>query len=186
MKKAPTKRTSSTATLDALIAIANDAYGDDLVRAYADGAGDGDTLAKFLATELRDTFDPSNPHVVAAAAVGRAVAELARVRDALANAGERARASGRDEELVAPDGTRIAAVVETLYGNALVDSVHRNPDGTLHFEYVGETEIAWDTQEADRETTTGELLFLDEAGDEWRGSQLVPKRSSRTAAQRDR
>ncbi len=47
-------------TLEKLIEMANEAYGDDLVRAYHDQPDEnhGDTLAKFIVLELHDTFDP--------------------------------------------------------------------------------------------------------------------------------
>jgi hypothetical protein len=50
-------------TLAELIQIADDAYDDGLVQEYfedRDGQH-GDTLAKFIAMELEDTFDPDLP-----------------------------------------------------------------------------------------------------------------------------
>ncbi len=47
-------------TLDALIEIANQAYGDDLIWTARNTPGErGDTLALFIAIELKETFDPA-------------------------------------------------------------------------------------------------------------------------------
>ena len=50
-------------TMEDLIKLADDAYDDGLVQEYfedRDGQH-GDTLAKFIAMELEDTFDPDLP-----------------------------------------------------------------------------------------------------------------------------
>lgn len=90
-------------TLDDVIAVANEAYGDDLVLDYHQGEERGDTLAKFIAIELRDTFDPedhvaNNLYHAAADYMQNAVWDLADVVSAL-------RAKGRafeeeEDELV--------------------------------------------------------------------------------------
>ena len=70
-------------TLDHIIAIANEAYEDDLVLDYHRGEERFDTLAKFIAIELKETFDENIPYHMAAAAMQRALTELTRVRDSL-------------------------------------------------------------------------------------------------------
>lgn len=50
-------------SLERILEIANDAYGDGLVAAYAEdmNGNHGDGLARFIAIELAETFDPSLP-----------------------------------------------------------------------------------------------------------------------------
>ena len=75
--------------IDRLISIASSAYPDGLVGEYhIDPKGDyGDGLAKFVALELKDTFDPEASDIgqleEASKAIGRAVKELQDVEAAL-------------------------------------------------------------------------------------------------------
>ena len=71
-----------------IIKIASDAYPDGLVEQYYKhpSGSHGDTLAKFIAIELRDTFDPSASEadqlVEAARVLDCAAHELAHVKRA--------------------------------------------------------------------------------------------------------
>jgi len=78
-------------TLSELIDIADSAYPDGLVRLHHDfpEGEHGDTLAQFIARELRDTFDPSdraaehNQLIDAIHAIQMAIGDLDGVRLAL-------------------------------------------------------------------------------------------------------
>lgn len=75
--------------LSQLIKIASDAYPDDLIGRYhkAPKRDFGDTLAQFLARELKDTFDPdaSDEEQLreGVRALTSSIRELSGVRDAL-------------------------------------------------------------------------------------------------------
>jgi len=72
-----------------LIEAANEAYGDDLIASYHDDpeGEHGDTLAKFIAVELRDTYEEGQTaeNIVdeAVRAMGVAIRDLSSVREAL-------------------------------------------------------------------------------------------------------
>ena len=78
-------------TLDQVLTVADEAYGDELIRRYADGEEAGDTLAQFLAIEIRETYDAESPgctpYDVAAYYVENAIDNLRRVHRALIQAG---------------------------------------------------------------------------------------------------
>ena len=72
-------------------------------------------------------------------------------------------------KLCAPDGTLITATRELIPGTCDLNpygDITRNADGTLDFEWCGETEIDWDGQETVEEN--GERIFIDENGGELR------------------
>lgn len=73
----------------------------------------------------------------------------------------------------APNGSPIVGTAEIVYATALVSeaSYQRAEDGSLDFEYDGETEIDWDTQETQKEK--GQRLFIAEDGQTWRETQIV-------------
>lgn len=58
----------------------------------------------------------------------------------------------------------IKGTLETLSGCALFSEVKRKSDGSISYEYVGETEVFWDEQR----TVTGDegVIYLDEKGNE--------------------
>lgn len=78
--------------LDELIEIANRGYPDDEIVSYHRGETEtGDGLAKFIAVELRETFDPKTADAAQIAEAIRALSvarnEIESVIEALANAG---------------------------------------------------------------------------------------------------
>jgi hypothetical protein len=66
-----------------------------------------------------------------------------------------------------PTGKRIVGTSETLLGTARISSF--NDDGT--FEYSGVTEDYPESSET-KTNDKGEIIFVDEAGDEWPASKL--------------
>jgi len=75
--------------------------------------------------------------------------------------------------LYSPTGIPILGTLEKMTGCALVSHATRNPDGSLEFEYEGETKIYWDDQQT--VTRNGQTIWLDEDGGEWPASTLVLK-----------
>ena len=79
--------------LTEIMKIASSAYPDDLIMRYHKNPKHdfGDTLAKFLAVEIKDTYDADEPAgeqlLYAARKVDTAIQELAKVRERLQNAG---------------------------------------------------------------------------------------------------
>lgn len=74
-----------------------------------------------------------------------------------------------------PNGTPIIGTLETITARAEIsaDTFARNADGSIVFEYEGETEVFWDDQETVRRN--GEVIYLDEDGGEWTAAQIVLK-----------
>jgi len=76
-----------------LIDAADDAYGDGLIRSYFDEpeGQHGDTLAKFITSELQDTYEEGQGSQViideAVRAMDTAIRDVSSVRDALSNIG---------------------------------------------------------------------------------------------------
>jgi hypothetical protein len=79
---------------------------------------------------------------------------------------------GEAARLVAPNGCEIKGTLETLSGVALTLELSRSADGTVTFEYEGETKIWWDEQKTVRRH--GKAVFVDTEGNEWTEDQLVP------------
>lgn len=75
-------------------------------------------------------------------------------------------------KLYGPTGVAIRGTLDQVPGCALLDlaTVRRNDRGELEFEYEGETTIFWNDQTTQRQD--GERLFVDEADNVWRESQL--------------
>ena len=65
-----------------------------------------------------------------------------------------------------PTGKLIVGIVENIVGIANVD-----PND---LEYLGETEVDWDSQMPQRDAQ-GNRIFIDEAGDEWPENKLENK-----------
>lgn len=76
-------------------------------------------------------------------------------------------------EAYAPNGARIIGTAETLPGVAYIKptSFRIDSDGHLKFEYEGETDVGWDSQES--EFHYGETVFIDENWDSWRESEIT-------------
>lgn len=66
-----------------------------------------------------------------------------------------------------PTGKRILGTSERVLGTAFIDedSIVRDEEGRLAFEYGGETDIAWDSQAVVRDEQ-GRRLFVREDGEE--------------------
>lgn len=69
--------------------------------------------------------------------------------------------------LIAPNGVRIVATVETIPGRCPISDVALGHTTSSGFEltYSGETEVDWDGQKT--VTANGQRLFLDEDGNTW-------------------
>lgn len=75
--------------------------------------------------------------------------------------------------LMAPNGKRIVATLEVLYGEAgIMDVAPPDADGEHEIEYDGETDVYWDGQMTVREREKGARIFLDEDRNEWPESKL--------------
>jgi hypothetical protein len=73
---------------------------------------------------------------------------------------------------ISPTGALIVGSADWVPGNALIEerSWKRLPDGSLDFEWVGETVLCWDgqyTKERD-----GKDLYVDEDGEEWTADEV--------------
>ena len=67
--------------------------------------------------------------------------------------------------LVAPDGSIIMGTLDTIQACALIERARRKADGTLDFDWAGETKVYWDTQAP--QTLEGRTLLMDESGRAW-------------------
>lgn len=74
--------------------------------------------------------------------------------------------------LYAPNGNLITGTAETVQGTARIASWKRNEDGTIEILEHDEIEIDWNTATTERDEN-GEILFVDEDGGLWPGSQLL-------------
>jgi hypothetical protein len=72
-----------------------------------------------------------------------------------------------------PNGERIIGTLESLEGRANVNpgTFSRDEDGSLDFEYQGETEVYGDSQSSKREN--GERVFISEHGSVCRSSEVL-------------
>jgi hypothetical protein len=81
--------------------------------------------------------------------------------------------------LVSPAGKLIAGTLERMCGRAKIvpGSAKQNEAGGIEFDYDGSTDIFWDEQHT--VTREGELVFLDEDGNDYLESELrlVPAES---------
>lgn len=73
--------------------------------------------------------------------------------------------------LYAPSGRKIVGTAESLLATAYTVVVGREPDGSIDFDYEGESKMHWDTQET-RKDANGENLWTDEDGVDWPESCL--------------
>ena len=74
-----------------------------------------------------------------------------------------------------PTGHRIIGTSDTIPATATIrhDSFIKRPDGSIDFDYSGETDVFWDGQETS--TRDGKILFEDEVGAIWTEDQIVLK-----------
>ena len=73
--------------------------------------------------------------------------------------------------LVSPTGKLITGTLERMSGRAnIVPGSVRKSDGGIEFDYDGSTDIFWDEQHT--VTRDGELVFLDEDGNDYLDSEL--------------
>lgn len=74
-------------------------------------------------------------------------------------------------KVTSPTGSKIIGTYDTIQATALVYGFRSGPNGLLEYEYAGETEVDWDSQETIMKD--GERTFVDGEGNVWRESQLV-------------
>lgn len=74
------------------------------------------------------------------------------------------------KRLVAPNGAQIVGTSEMIASTAHVENL-RWENGEVTFDYEGGSDVYWDTSTT--QTRDGEILFVDENGDEWSESDLV-------------
>ncbi len=67
----------------------------------------------------------------------------------------------------APNGRKIIGTLEQLYGVAYIHGDSTKDD----YDHLGETKINWDGQET--VTRDGEVIFIDDQGNEWQSSQVI-------------
>lgn len=70
----------------------------------------------------------------------------------------------------APNGLPILGTLENVGARADIKHFSRDPDGSLSWEYSGDTKVWWEemyTVERD-----GEAVFVDEEGTEWKKGEL--------------
>ncbi len=80
--------------------------------------------------------------------------------------------------LMAPNGSKIVATLEVIRGEALLEGVTRDENGTIAARYLGQTSYDWEGQTTVKRQPDGggalETVYLDGTGQEWLESQLVP------------
>lgn len=76
-----------------------------------------------------------------------------------------------------PNGLEILGTADTVPVRAEIisNSYERKADGTLDFEWLGESEVFWDGQTTETCEVNGKLMrvFLDSHGNEWTEDQLI-------------
>jgi hypothetical protein len=72
----------------------------------------------------------------------------------------------------APNGKQIIGTYEMCPARAEIslNSFGRDTDGTVSFDYAGESEMFWDGMET--VTKEGKIVFLDGDGNEWTEDQI--------------
>lgn len=74
--------------------------------------------------------------------------------------------------LTSPKGHSIIGTLEKVHGAGTLTDIVEAEDGSLRFEYGGETKFFWDEQETVK-TPAGDRVFICENGDMWAESKLV-------------
>jgi hypothetical protein len=77
--------------------------------------------------------------------------------------------------LYSPKGVLIAGTLEKVYGTGLITlgTAERLEDGTIDFEWAGETKMNWDSSSTEMSLDNKERIFVCDDGQEWRESQLL-------------
>lgn len=72
-----------------------------------------------------------------------------------------------------PTGKEIVGALETVPGcaNIAPDSFRYEADGSIKFDYGGETRMYWEEQRAVE--TDGQPVYLDDDGEEWKEDELI-------------
>lgn len=71
-----------------------------------------------------------------------------------------------------PSGVRITGTADRVLATAWIGGGwEKKDDGTFEFEYAGESELDWDSQQTI--TRKGKRVFVDENWNEWTEDQLV-------------
>src|SRR5258708_37122977 len=71
---------------------------------------------------------------------------------------------------LSPEGNRIIGTLDVVRGTARAE-VDLGATGTLNIEYMGETEVDWDSQET--KTEAGERLFVCSQRKVWRENEVI-------------
>ncbi len=78
---------------------------------------------------------------------------------------------------LSPEGNKIIGTLDVVRGTARAD-VDLGATGTLNIEYMGETEVDWDSQET--KTQDGERLFVCSQRKVWRENEVVRATQSKS------
>jgi hypothetical protein len=71
---------------------------------------------------------------------------------------------------VSPEGNNIIGTLDVVRGTARAE-IQLNEKGALNIEYLGETEVDWDSQET--KTLDGERLFVCSQRKVWKENEVV-------------
>lgn len=75
-------------------------------------------------------------------------------------------------KVTSPSGSPIIGTNDLVRATAYIeDGSFRFLDGKLDFEFIGDSDVDWDSQSTTR--INGERTFVDEEGDVWLESQLI-------------
>jgi hypothetical protein len=74
-------------------------------------------------------------------------------------------------KLITPKGTTIVGTADSVLATAIITGPRRNEAGEIEFDYVGESDVDWNTQET-RTDANGETLYTDDRGEDWPESSL--------------
>ena len=78
---------------------------------------------------------------------------------------------------LSPEGNKIIGTLDVVRGTARA-AVDLGATGTLNIEYLGETEVDWDSQET--KTQDGERLFVCSQRKVWRENEVVRATQSKS------
>lgn len=71
---------------------------------------------------------------------------------------------------LSPEGNEILGTYEMCPARAEISNFSRNPDGSIAYEYAGDSEMFWDGQETVMKD--GKVVFLCSDGKEWTEDQI--------------
>ncbi len=74
---------------------------------------------------------------------------------------------------LSPSGAEIIGTADTIQATAIVqaDTFTRNDNGSLSFDYTGESDVDWNSQRPHERD--GKPLFIDENGARWTADQIT-------------